>query len=243
MIGNIKVLNSMLVHYITTTGKRKKYSYGNSKYDKRESRQHIYKTLQKLSRSMLKAGEIPVEVRGIENLPQHGPVLYVANHKSIFDIVILTSIIEDPCIYIGKKEVSKMPLVGKWFDALGCIYIDREDIRQSLKAIMEGIGELKNGQSIVLFPEGTRTYAREMKDFKEGSFKLATKTGVPIVPIALQDTYKVFEENKGIRKAKAYVNIGKTIYQEALSTEERRSLPQYVQHIVEELLRQVTYTS
>ncbi|MDF2594379.1 MAG: 1-acyl-sn-glycerol-3-phosphate acyltransferase [Clostridia bacterium] len=241
MIGNIKVINAMLISYISTIRERKKYSYGNKNYDKLESRRYIYALAQKLARSMLKAGNVTVEVQGMENLPKKGPVLYVANHKSIFDIVVLVSLINDPCIYIGKKEVAKMPIVGKWFDALGCIYIDREDIRQSLTAIISGINELKDGQSVVIFPEGTRTSSKEIKDFKEGSFKLATKTKVPIVPIALQDTYKIFEEKKGVKKAKVYVNIGEVIYQEQLGQEEKKKLPQYVQSIIETLLKQVTF--
>ena len=241
MIGNIKVLNAMIIHYIATIRERKKYSYGNLKYNKKESRAHIYKAGQKLSQNMLKAGGITVEVFGRENLPERGPVLYVANHKSIFDTVALVSLIDDPLIFIGKKEVAKMPIVGKWFDALGNIYIDREDIRQSLKAIMTGIAELKEGQSVVIFPEGTRAQGDELREFKEGSFKLATKTKVPIVPIAIQDSYKVFEEKKSVQKGKIYVNIGKVIHQEELGEEELKRLPQYMQGIIQELLHHITF--
>ncbi|WP_069998916.1 lysophospholipid acyltransferase family protein [Cellulosilyticum sp. I15G10I2] len=241
MLGSIKVLNTMIINYITSMGERKKYRYGNLKYDKKVSRAHIYKIVQKLSQDMLKAGGITVEVKGKENLPQKGPVLYVANHKSIFDIVTLVSLIEDPLIFIGKKEVAKMPLVEKWFDALGCIYIDREDLRQSLKAIMMGISELKGGQSVVIFPEGTRAHGKALKEFKEGSFKLATKTKVPIIPIALQDTYKVFEEKKSVQKGKVYVNIGEAIYQEELEEETLKKLPQYIQGIVQDLLQSITF--
>jgi len=243
MIENLKVISVMLKSYILTIGRRKKYTYGNKNYDKKESRQQIYTLAQQLTQNMLKAVNATVEVRGMENLPEKGPVLYVANHKSIFDIVVLVSLIKDPCIFIGKKEIAKMPVVGTWSKDLGCIYIDREDLRQSLTAIMAGINELRNGQSVVIFPEGTRTHAKGIKDFKEGSFKLATKTKVPIVPIALQDTYKIYEEKKGIRKAKVYVNIGEVINQEQLGKEEQKKLPQYVQTIIEKLLQEITFNS
>ncbi|MDF2878756.1 MAG: 1-acyl-sn-glycerol-3-phosphate acyltransferase [Clostridia bacterium] len=240
MIGSIKVISSMAIHYVKMGKVRKEYFYGNLKHDKKDSRRHMYKVLQQLCRNMIKAANVTVEVTGQEYLPSEGPVLYVANHKSLFDIVVLVSLIDDPCIFIGKKEVSKMPLIGKWFDALGCIYIDREDIRQSLQAIMAGIGELKGGQSVVIFPEGTRTSDKGIKDFKEGSFKLASKTRVPIVPIALQDTYKIFEEKRRVRKAKVYVNIGRLIKQEELEEEDKKELPRYVQNKIESLLQQVT---
>lgn len=243
MIRSIKVVSSMLVSYITTIGARKKYGCGNSNYSKKESRQHIYTLAQKLARNMIKAAGVTVEVQGAENLPEEGPVLYIANHKSIFDIVVLVTLIKEPCIFIGKKEVADMPLVGDWFDALGCIYIDRKDIRQSLQAIMEGISELKSGQSVVVFPEGTRTHSQDMKNFKEGSFKLASKTKVPIIPIALQDTYKIYEEKKSIQSTKVYVNIGRSINQDTLNEEEKKNLPGYVQNVVHELLKQITFNN
>lgn len=241
MIGNIRVLHVMITHYLFNLRNKKKYGYGNSEYGKKESRGHIYKIVQKLARHMLKAGAITVEAVGLENLPEKGPVLYVANHKSIFDIVTLVSLIDDPLVFIGKKEVAKMPLVGQWFDALGSIYIDREDMRQSLKAIMAGINELKEGQSVVIFPEGTRFQGTGLKTFKEGSFKLATKTKVPIIPIALQDTYKVFEEKKKVQKGKVYVNIGKPVYQDDLGEEDLKNLPEYIQKRIQDLLEAITY--
>lgn len=241
MLGNIKVAGTMIINYIGTLPARKKYGCDNKGLqEKKESRKHLYPMARKLACNMLKAANTKIEISGEENLPEKGPVLYVANHKSIFDIVILVSIIKEPCIFIGKKEVAKMPIAGGWFKDLGCIYIDRQDIRQSLKAIMEGISELKNGQSVVVFPEGTRTHSKEMKDFKEGSFKLAAKTMVPIIPIALQDTYKIFEEKRSIQKVSVKVNIGKTIYQERLSEEDRKKLPAYVQDVIKQLLSEIT---
>ncbi|PHV69874.1 1-acyl-sn-glycerol-3-phosphate acyltransferase [Sporanaerobium hydrogeniformans] len=240
MLRSVGVVSTMVWHQFRTVLKRKEYTYGNAKHEAYGSRQEIFKMAKAMSKDMLKAAGTRLEVKGEENLPESGPVLYVANHKSVFDIVILMSILKEPGIFIGKKEVSKMPLVGKWFEDMGSIYIDREDPRQSLKAILKGIEELKKGQSVIIFPEGTRTYAPEMKDFKEGSFKLATKTNVPIIPIALQDTYKILEASKSIKQTTAYMNIGKPIYIDQLKEEERRNLPHYVHAIVVELLNEIT---
>ncbi len=240
MIRSIQVVGTMIWHQIKTSRKRKEYTYGNSKHGVHESRQQIFKMAKCMTLDMLKAAGTKLEIVGEENLPEKGPVLYVANHKSVFDTVILMSLFKEPGIFIGKKEVSKMPLIGKWFEDMGSIYIDREDIRQSLKAILKGIEELKNGQSVVIFPEGTRTYGKDIKPFKEGSFKLATKTRVPIIPIAFQDTYKILEETKGIKQTTAYVNIGKPIKVEELSEADQKNLAQYVQTIIQELLEEVT---
>lgn len=242
MIGNIKVLGAMASTHLLTWIKRKKYAYGNKKYDVKESRDHIYSMAQTLCNKMIKASGMTINVKGKENLPSEGPVLYVANHKSIFDIVILVSLIKTPSIFIGKKEVEQMPLIKDWFDSMGCIYMDREDKRQSLKSIMQGIDELKNGQCVIIFPEGTRISGDEIKAFKEGSFKLATKSKVPIVPIALHNTYKIFEENKGVRKAVVSVNIGEKIEVEGLDKEGEKALPRYVEGVVKALMEEIIAT-
>lgn len=239
MLESTKVVAAMAKMYVLGSKTRKEYRYGNDKHDVRTSREKIYSLMQQLTKDMIKGANMELVVKGEEHLPQQGPVLYVANHSSIFDVVTLGYVIKEPCIFIGKKEVSKMPLINVWFDALGCIYIDREDKRQSLECILKGINELKSGQSIILFPEGTRTMGDEMKPFKEGSFKLATKSGVPIVPIALRNTHKVFEENKRIKKAKVQVNIGPMIETKNLDKEGQQKLPKQVEACVRDLLQEL----
>lgn len=239
MFENTKVISDFVWADIVYKNIRKEYGFGNEKHGKKESRAKIYKHMQELSNKLIHSTRMELEVRGDENLPHEGPVLYVATHKSVFDIVILLSIINDPVIFVGKQEVQKMPFVNKWFDALGCIYIDREDMRKALQSILEGIKELNNGQSIVLFPEGTRNMSNEIRDFKEGGFKLASKTKVPIIPIALSNTYKIFEEKKRIQKTKVIVNIGSPIQTKDLSKEELAHLPQIVQEVVKKLMMEI----
>lgn len=240
MFETTKVIRDFVVAEITAGGKRKEYSFGNKKHGEKESREQIFKMMQQLSNNLLRSTGMNLEVLGKENLPKEGPVLYVATHKSVFDTVILMTILEEPAIFIGKKEVASMPFVNKWFDALGCIYVDREDMRQALKSIMEGIKEIKGGQSIVLFPEGTRNMGNEMKPFKEGGFRLATKTKVPVIPIALSNTYKVFEEKKRIQKTKVTVNIGEPILTSDLSKEELANFPKRVENEVRALMMAIS---
>ena len=236
MFENTKVIRDFIWADIVYKDIRKEYGFGNEKHGKKESRAEIYKHMQELSKKLIKSTNMELEVRGEENLPDKGPVLYVASHKSVFDIVILLSIINDPAIFIGKKEVQKMPFVNKWFDSLGCIYVDREDMRKALQSILEGIKEINHGQSIVLFPEGTRNMSNEIRHFKEGGFKLATKTKVPIVPIALSNTYKIFEEKKRIQKTRVVVNIGEAIQTGELSKEELAHLPKMTEEIIQKLM-------
>lgn len=239
MFENTKVIRDFVWADIVYKNIREEYGFGNEKHGIKESRAEIYKHMQELSKKLIASTAMQLEVRGEENLPHEGPVLYVATHKSVFDIVILLSIINDPAIFVGKQEIQKMPFVNKWFDALGCIYIDRNDMRKALQSILQGIKELNNGQSIVLFPEGTRNMSNEIRNFKEGGFKLASKTKVPIVPIALSNTYKVFEEKKRIQKTKVIVSIGSPIQTKDLSKEELAHLPQMTQEVVKKLMLEI----
>lgn len=239
MFESAKVMKDIVLSEIQMGGKRKEYGFGNGKYDMHKSRKEVYALMQHLCKNMVRSAGIQLEVMGRENLPKEGPVLYIATHKSVFDIVILTSIIEEPTIFIGKKEVNSMPIVHKWFDALGCIYLDRDDMRQALQSILKGVSELKRGQSIVLFPEGTRSMSNEIKPFKEGGFKLAAKTGVPIIPIAMSNTYRILEEKKRIQKTKVTVNIGKPIITSELSKEELAHLPKLAESEVHRLMEAI----
>lgn len=239
MFENTKVIRDFIAADIKDAAMRKEYGYGNKNHPMVESRAKVYYRMQELATNLVKSTGMDLEVIGKENLPTSEPCLYVATHKSVFDIVVLLTVIGQPTIFIGKKEVQKMPFVNKWFDALGCIYIDREDKRNSLKSIIQGIEELKGGQSIVLFPEGTRNMSNEINHFKEGGFKLATKSNVPIVPIALSNTYKVFEEKKRIQRTKVVVNIGEAIRLDELSKEEQKSIAAYVETKVRELMQEI----
>lgn len=239
MFESTKVIRDFAFAEIVDSRKRKEYSFGNQKHGKQESREQVYRLMQKLCRKLVKSAGIELEVRGAEHLASKEPILYVATHKSMFDIIILLTLINEPVIFIGKKEVKSMPIVNRWFDALGCIYIDREDMRKALQSILEGVNELKNGQSIVFFPEGTRNMSNEINPFKEGGFKLATKSKVPIVPIALSNTYKIFEEKGLIKRTKVVVNIGEKIMTSELSKDEITHLPQMVQAKIETLMKEI----
>lgn len=244
MIRSIRVLGAISWHYVSLTARRNKYSVEDKEYDKEKKklyRKEVFLMMKELSNRMIKAADTEVIVQGKENLPKEGPVLYMATHKGQYDSFVLASLLEDTPIFIGKEEMKKMPIFSKWFNAMGCIYLARDDMKQSMQAILEGIKELQGGQSIVIYPEGTRSKSTEMGEFKAGSFKLATKSKVPIVPIAIQNTHKVLEETGRIQKATVYVNIGKPIETKDLSSQEQKELPKKVQAYVEELLKEVTH--
>ena len=206
--------------------------------DLRECKEFSYATIHRWAQNRVKDTGAKITVHGKENIPKDGGALFVSNHLSNFDFLVLLSEINDPFAYIAKIELKKIPLANTWMDYLGCLLMDREDMRQQLKIIMEGISILKNGENLLIFPEGTRSRNGEMLPFKSGSFKLCTKARVPVVPITLIGTADVLENNNyKIFPANIDVYIHKPIYTENLGKEEEGNLHIIVQDIIREPLK------
>ncbi len=151
-----------------------------------KKRAFTQKAGQKWSTRLLVKSRSTVNVTGLDNVPANGPVLIVSNHQSYFDIPLLVSVIPLPMGFVAKKELGKIPVISRWMRLIECSFIDRKDLRQSLKAIQQAQKTLQSGQSMVIFPEGTRSKKKEMSAFKPGSLKLAQKAQVPILPVAIQ---------------------------------------------------------
>lgn len=136
-------------------------------------------------RLMLKMTGARIQVIGEENVPIDRAVLYVGNHKSYFDILLTYSRVPRLTGYVAKKEMESFPILSIWMKRLHCLFLDRKDIKQGLKTILTGIDLIKNGISVCIFPEGTRNKSNDrLLPFKEGSLKMAEKTGCPIIPFA-----------------------------------------------------------
>jgi 1-acyl-sn-glycerol-3-phosphate acyltransferase len=160
--------------------------------DIEERDKKIHKLPQHWARRLVEITNSTVKVNGLENIPD-GPVLFISNHQGNFDIPVLLGYVGKPMGFISKVEVKKIPIVPKWMKVMNCIFINRKDRRQAIMSIKEGAETLKKGHSLVIFPEGTRSKGGKVAEFKAGSLRLATDSGVPIVPIAIQGTYKIME--------------------------------------------------
>lgn len=169
-------------------------------------------------------------VLGEENVPKDEPVLYVANHRSYFDILLTYVRVPRPTGYISKKEMERYPLLRNWMRNLHCLFLDRKDIKQGLKTILTGIEQMKSGISMCIFPEGTRNKVNDtFLPFHGGSFKLAEKSGCPIVPISLNNTAAIFEDHiPQIKKAHVVIEYGKPIYPDRLEKDVKKNLADYV---------------
>jgi 1-acyl-sn-glycerol-3-phosphate acyltransferase len=133
------------------------------------------------------------EVHGKENLPDC-PALFAGNHQGYFDVAPMLTDMGPVKSFFAKIAFRKVPIVRLWIENLGCMYIDKDDVRASLRTMQEAEERLKNGESLVIFPEGARSRCREMNDFKPGALRCALKAGVPIVPFVIDGSYKAFEE-------------------------------------------------
>jgi 1-acyl-sn-glycerol-3-phosphate acyltransferase len=142
-----------------------------------------------------------IQVSGIENVPQNGGLLFVANHQSNFDIPILVGHVPRDKGFIAKLELLKVPAFSRWMKYIGCIFIDRTDARQSLDSINEAAERIKAGHSLVIFPEGTRSADGTVGAFKAGSLRLAMKSGVLIVPVTISGSNDMMPKGSSIIKS------------------------------------------
>ncbi len=177
-----------------------------------------------------------VDYLGEENIPTDTPVLYIGNHRSFFDIVLTYVRVPRPTGYIAKKSMEKVPLLSIWMRNLHCLFLDRENIKAGMQTILTAIDLMKNGKSICIFPEGTRNRDEgTLLPFHEGSFKIAAKAGCPIVPMTINNSAAVFENQfPRIKKAHVIIEYGKPIYIKELPKEQQKKLAPYVQEIIME---------
>ena len=170
-----------------------------------------------------------ITVVGAENLPK-GAVVIVANHQGSFDIPVLIGFVPKPFGFISKVEVLKIPIVGAWMRVMNCVFMDRSNRAKSAEAIGTGVEVLKQGHSLVIFPEGTRSKGGPVQSFKAGSVRLAVDVEVPIVPIAIDGTADILEKNKGIMKpADVTITILPPVTVDTIKTMDSKTLAGHVQ--------------
>jgi 1-acyl-sn-glycerol-3-phosphate acyltransferase len=219
----------ILISYVLFSGSKKRKLeslYKNA--SKEEAEKYLHEIVMNWANYMLNSIGIKVEVRGLENLPE-GNCVFIANHQGDMDIPVILANIDKSMGFIAKKEILKIKILSYWMKQIKCIFIDRENIRESVKVINEGIEVVKNGHSMVIFPEGTRSKGPVVGEFKKGSMKLGLKSGVPIVPIAIDGTYKAREANHNkLTRANVTLTILKPINPNELSKEEYNGLSEKI---------------
>lgn len=158
--------------------------------------EEAYRFVQHVAQRACAAGFVRLEASGLENLPKENGFVLTPNHQGLFDALVFLSTCNNPFTIVIKKEASNIILLKQVIGALRAHPIDRDDLRQSMQVIKDSAKDLKEGRNVLIFPEGTRSReGNKVGTFKAGSFKCATMTKAPIVPCALVDSYKPFDEN------------------------------------------------
>ncbi|NLM36330.1 MAG: 1-acyl-sn-glycerol-3-phosphate acyltransferase [Clostridiales bacterium] len=192
-----------------------------------------------MTNHILKITRTNFEIYGEENIPDE-PCVFVSNHQAIFDVFALLASMKHVTGFIAKKEIAKLPLIPTWVRAIGTVFIDRENIKEGIKAINEGAENIKKGYSMVIFPEGTRSLSSTMGTMKKGSLKMALKVEAPIVPVSIDGTYRVLEVGNKVSGHTIKIMFHKPIQTAGLSKDEQKNLTEQVQAIVEEGLKKLT---
>ncbi len=183
---------------------------------------------------------VKLTVTGRENLITDRSVLYVMNHRSFFDVILTYPMMKRLTGFVAKIEFKKIPIIAQWLPMCNSLYLDRKDIRQGLKTILAATEKIKNGISMVIFPEGTRNKDADpstMLPFHDASLKPAKTSGCPVIPIALYNTAECFENHKPMLKpARVHIVIGKPVTLSELDPEAQKRPGLYFQNVIQEML-------
>lgn len=154
-----------------------------------------WRHIQYILQCAVKGGNIDLTVTGQENIPTQGGFMMYANHQGMFDVLAIAATCDIPMGAVLKKELYDVPFVHQVALCTRSYAMDREDVRQSLTVIQSVTEEVKSGRNYLIFPEGTRSRkGNEMLDFHSGSFRCATKSHCPVLPVALIDSFKALDQ-------------------------------------------------
>ena len=187
-----------------------KYAKNPDKY----TREEMYSHIQFILRRAVKGGRVNMTVTGLDNIPKEDGFMLYANHQGMFDVLAIAATCDMPIGAVLKKELYNVPLLHQIALCTKSFAMDREDVRQSLTVIQGVTEEVKNGRNYLIFPEGTRSkLGNTMLEFHGGSFRCATKSKCPIVPIAVIDCFKVLDQ-KGSKPVSVQIHYLEPIFYE-----------------------------
>jgi 1-acyl-sn-glycerol-3-phosphate acyltransferase len=149
------------------------------------------KTFRIWCRWLLRLCFCPMSIKGENYLQAEKPMIFVANHGSYSDILILAAVLPADSLFVAKRELLKVPLLKNIIKKLGHLTVDRFDFSKSAGDTQQIMQAIQQGRSVIIFPEGTFTYATGVRPFKSGAFKIATETMKPICPIAIKGARKI----------------------------------------------------
>ena len=177
----------------------------------------------------LLANGVHLEMEGLEHLHKEGPYVFMSNHQGSYDIFSLLGYLPFQFKWLVKKELFLIPVLGWGMAAVGYISIDRAGTRETVEAMNKAARKIREGMSVVIFPEGSRSPDGSIQPFKKGGFTLAVKSKVPIVPIAIAGSREINPKDKmTVSPGNIRIRIGQPIETEHCSMKDRMSLMENV---------------
>ena len=187
------------------------------------------------ARGILFASRIKVTVNGLANIDPTQSYVYMSNHQSNFDIPVLLAYLPVQFRWLAKAELFKIPIFGRAMRGAGYVKIDRFNQESAFESINEAAAKMKNGVSIMIFPEGTRSRDGKIRSFKKGGFVMAVDAGVPIVPIVLKGTWAIMEKSSlKINTGEVSLNIESPIATTEYTRENKDDLNKSVRAVIRE---------
>ena len=214
-----------------------KYEHIKRKYGIEKATEYAAQCMYLWSKFTIKIMGMDIVIKGKENIPE-GPCVFIGNHTSILDIPTIFYSADRLVGFVAKKEVLKVPILSYWLSRGKCIPLDRENPRDAVRVINEGVKNLKDGYSMMIFPEGTRSLDGKTLPFKKGSLKLAIKAKVPIVPVTIDAAFTSFEKNNKFKPSTVNVTFCKAIETDGLTRDEEKTLAEDIRNIIISNLRE-----
>jgi len=189
------------------------------------------------ARMLLFIGGVRLEVEGREHLNPRRPYIFAANHQSQFDIFALLAAVPVPFSWLAKEELFRIPLLGPAMKGAGYIPINRTDRRAAFASIDQAAARVREGTSIVIFPEGTRSLDGKLKTFKKGGFFLAIKSRQPVVPVSISGSFRVLAKRSfRVHRGTIRVHFSPPVPTDTLSPADKDRLIGEVRRIMEQHL-------
>lgn len=214
-----------------------KLCYHASHVDKYTEEEH-FKLLKFIDHRANKGGNVTIDAYGLDNIPKEGGCILYPNHQGMYDTLAIMEVCPRPFSVVAKKELANIQFLKQVFACVKAYAIDREDVRQGLKVIMNVANDVKNGKMFIIFPEGTRSKnGNQVGEFKGGSFKAATKAKCPIVPVALIDSFKPFDTNS-IKPVTVQVHFMEPLFYEEYKDMKTTEIAEVVQERIQKTINE-----
>lgn len=177
-----------------------------------------------------------VHVIGRENIPTDKACLFVGNHRSFFDIVLGYIELPGRVSPVSKLSVKKVPFLRFWMVQIHSLFLDRDSLEKGLEMVIAACDLIKKGNSIFIFPEGTRNHEEgTVMPFHGGSFKIATRTNAPIVPVTFIHTGDILEDHfPRVKGRDITIVFGEPIETKSIAPKDRKMIPENCRQIIQE---------